>query len=258
MMQKRSAKDVVVGAKFNRWTVLEIDVKNPNSKAKKPPKMALCQCECGTKRYKEYRDLYDNRSLSCGCLRAEMVTERNCAQGEIEVGTQFGYLTMIKDLGYRKQNSRDKRERWSLCKCSCGTEIEVSNNNLRSGGTKSCGCVKSYGETVIRKILLDNHIKFATEYTFNDLVGERGNPLRFDFAIFDNDNKLIELIEFDGRQHYTGPEGGWTHSYSKEKLQEYDERKNEYCQNHNIKLIRVPYFELSKLSLSYLGLKNEN
>lgn len=253
-MEQKTSKDVVVGAQFNRWTVLEVDVINPKSKAKNPPRMAYCECQCGTRRYKEYRDLYANRSLSCGCLRAEQITEKNCQKGEIEVGTQFGNLTMIQDLGYRKQNSRDKRERWSLCKCVCGTEIEVSNNNLKSGGTKSCGCIKSYGETAIRKILLDNNIKFATEYTFNDLIGERGNPLRFDFAIFDNDNNLIQLIEFDGRQHYTGPEGDWIKSYSKEKLQEYDERKNQYCKNNNIKLIRVPYFELSKLSLSYLEL----
>lgn len=255
-MQKLTSKDIVVGAKINRWTILATNVTNPNSKAKNPPKMALCQCECGTQRYKEYRDLYSGRSQSCGCLRAEQILEKNCQKGEIEIGTQFGYLTMIEDLGYRKQQSRDKRARWSLCQCICGTKIEVANNNLRTGGTKSCGCVKSYGESAIRKILLDNNINFATEYTFDDLKGERGNPLRFDFAIFDSEHNLIELIEFDGRQHYEGPDGLWKESYTKEKLQEYDKRKNEYCQINNIKLKRVPYFELSKLSLSYLDLED--
>ena len=257
-MEKLTSKDIVIGAKFNRWTVLETNVINPASKAKNPPKMALCQCECGTKRYKEYRDLYSGRSISCGCFRAEQITEKNCQKGGIELGTKFGYLTMIEDLGYRQQQSRNKRERWSLCQCVCGTKIEVSNNNLKSGGTKSCGCIKSYGEAAIRKILLDNNINFATEYTFDDLKGERGNPLRFDFAIFDDKNNLIQLIEFDGRQHYEGPDGTWKQSYSKEKLQEYDNRKNIYCQEHNIKLIRVPYFELSKLSLEYLQLRSNN
>ena len=255
-MQKLTSKDIFVGAKFNRWTVLEVNVINPNSKAKKPPKTALCQCDCGTQRYKEYRDLYSGRSQSCGCLRAEQILEKNCQKGEIEIGTQFGYLTMIKDLGYRKQKSRDKRARWSLCQCICGTKVEVANNNLRTGGTKSCGCIKSYGESEIRKILLDNNINFATEYVFDDLKGEKGNPLRFDFAIFDNNNNLIQLIEFDGRQHYEGPDGIWKKSYSKEKIQEYDRRKNEYCKANNIKLKRIPYFELSKLSLEYLEIKD--
>lgn len=41
-MEKRTSKDVVVGAKFGRWTVLELDVKNPNTKAKNPPRFVLC------------------------------------------------------------------------------------------------------------------------------------------------------------------------------------------------------------------------
>lgn len=66
-----SKKDLFIGKKIGRWTILEMGVHNPNSKAKKPVPMALCQCDCGTLRYKEYRDLYDYRSLSCGCLRTE-------------------------------------------------------------------------------------------------------------------------------------------------------------------------------------------
>lgn len=247
-MNKRSSKDIVVGAKFGRWTVISTNVKNPKSKAKNPPKCALCKCECGTERYKEYRDLYSGRSLSCGCLRKEQVLERNLKKGELLEGSQFGYLTVVKDLGCRKQNSRDKRERWSLCRCICGREVEVRNNNLKSGGTQSCGCINSRGEKKIIEILLSNNINFATQYTFNDLVGERGGKLRFDFAIFDDNNNLKQLIEFDGRQHYYGPEGNWTHSYPKEVLQANDQRKNLYCKNHNIKLNRIPYYELKNIT----------
>lgn len=254
-MNKKTSKDVVVGAKFGRWTVQEIGVKNPNSTAKNPPKCALCICECGTKRYKEYRDLYSGRSLSCGCLRNEWVAVRNTQGHEIQMGTKFGYLTATKDLGMRKQNSRDKNERWTLCKCICGTEIEVRNNNLKTGMTRSCGCINSYGEEIIAQLLSKNNISFAKQYSFNDLKGTRKGMLRFDFAIFKND-KLIQLIEFDGRQHIYGPDGNWTHSYSLEILQENDRRKNEYCKIHNIKLIRVPYYDIQKINLSYLQLDN--
>lgn len=254
-MKTKTSKDVIVGAKFGRWTVLQIGVKNPESKAKNPPSMALCQCECGTQRYKEYRDLYLERSLSCGCLRNEQVRERNLKNGEIQIGTQFGNLTMIKDLGCRKQNSRDKQERWSLCKCSCGREIEVSNNNLRSGGTQSCGCVNSRGELIINKLLQESGVNFATQFSFSDLVGPNGGPLRFDFAVFDKNNTLIELIEFDGRQHYIGPEGNWTHSQSLESIKANDNLKDKYCEEHNIKLIRIPYYDISKISKEYLELQ---
>lgn len=253
-MNKKTSKDVIVGAQFGRWTVLEVNTKNPASKAKNPPRVALCQCQCGTKRYKEYRDLYDFRSLSCGCLRNEQTAQRNAQGHEILIGTQFGYLTTIKDLGMRKQQSRNKNERWSLCKCVCGTELEVRNNNLKTGMTRSCGCINSHGEAYIAELLTKNNITFAKQYSFNELRGARGGVLRFDFAIFKN-NKLIELIEFDGRQHMEGPDGGtWTQSQTLEIIQENDNLKNNFCKENSIKLIRVPYYDIDKISLKYLQL----
>lgn len=254
-MNKKTSKDIIVGAKFGRWTVQKVGVKNPNSIAKNPPKTALCICECGTQRYKEYRDLYSGRSLSCGCLRNEQTAGRNASGHEIVMGTQFGYLVAQQDLGMRKQNSRNKNERWTLCKCICGSEIEVRNNNLKTGMTRSCGCINSHGEEIIAQLLTKNNITFSKQYIFNELKGARGGVLRFDFAIFKN-NKLIELIEFDGRQHIYGPDGAWTKSYSLDVIQENDKRKNEYCDENNIKLVRVPYYDINHITLEYLGLEN--
>lgn len=253
---KKSSKDVVVGAAFGRWTVLQTDVINPKSKAQKPPKMAYCQCSCGRTRYKEYRDLYSGRSQSCGCLRNELTAERNAQGHEIAIGTVFGNLTVIQDLGLRKQNSRDKNEKWSLCKCACGNTLEVRNNNLKTGMTKSCGCINSYGEKRISEILRENNINFATQYIFSDLKGTRDGALRFDFAVFDDNNVLVELIEFDGRHHYTGPEGHWTQSDTKEIMQENDCRKDEYCHEKGLKLVRIPYYDINKLSLETLELSH--
>lgn len=89
----------------------------------------------------------------------------------------------------------------------------MNGNNLQSGGTTSCGCINSKGEKLIKQILNQNHINFIQEYTFPDLKSDKGYYLRFDFAIFKN-NQLNCLIEFDGRQHYSGPEAKWTHSDS--------------------------------------------
>ena len=216
--------------------------------------MNKCQCECGTIRYKESRDLVQGRSQSCGCLRREELIEMNNKKGFIPIGTRFGKLTVIADLGYKTQLS-GRKIRFSKCQCDCGTIVEVANNNLKSGGTQSCGCVKSRGETIIRKLLIQYNINFSTEYTFPDLVGERGNYYRFDFAIFDKNNQLYELIEFDGRQHYTGPDATWSQSDSLETIQKRDKIKTEYCIQKNIKLIRVPYYEINKITLKYLQLE---
>lgn len=253
-----SNNTIKIGDKFGRWTVIEINTVNPESKAKKPPKMALCRCECGTIRYKEYRDLKSGRSKSCGCLRNEQVRKRNMEKGKIKIGTVFGQLTVIEDLGYIKQNSRNKYEGWSLCQCKCGNKIKVRNNNLKSGLTKSCGCINSMGENKIETILKENNIAYIKEYTFSDLKNPKTNhSLRFDFAIF-KDTKLYELIEFDGRQHYYESDATWSHSDSLEEIKYRDELKNKYCKLHNIKLIRIPYFKIDEIDLCMLELEGVN
>lgn len=250
-----TSKDVKVGAIFGRWKVLEVNTVNPKSKAKNPPKMALCQCQCKNKtiRYKEYRDLYSGRSQSCGCLRNEQTAIRNKKKSSVKVGNYYGYLEVVEDLGYRQQ-SRGKNESWYRCICHhCGNDrVEISGNNLQSGGTTSCGCVNSRGETVIQQILQQNNINFAKEYSFQDFKTEKGYVYRFDFAVFNKNNQLDYLIEFDGRQHFEGPDAKWTQSYTKEEIQLKDKIKNEYCKNHNIKLKRIPYTAIEKISLQTL------
>ena len=79
-------------------------------------------------------------------------------------------------------------------------------------------------------------------------TSDNNKPYRFDFAIFKN-NQLAFLIEFDGRQHYEGPEGKWKQNSSLEDIQKRDNIKNEYCKKHNIILKRIPYFQISKITI---------
>lgn len=77
------------------------------------------------------------------------------------IGQKFGRLTVIKR---EYPNDKWRHARW-LCKCECGGEIIVSRNILKSGRTKSCGCLKlenarrigkvklSYGTANMRKII---------------------------------------------------------------------------------------------------------
>ena len=52
-------------------------------------------------------------------------------------GERFGILTVKERSGTSVHNAA----LW-LCKCDCGNEIIVTSNNLRTGHTKSCGCVR--------------------------------------------------------------------------------------------------------------------
>ena len=215
------------------------------------------QCDCGNIIERTGRQVKRGNTQSCGCLKREMLVQRNISNGnKINIGDRFGLLVVIEDLGFRKQKSRNKQERWSKCQCDCGNIIEQRNNNLQSGATQSCGCVKSRGEQIIAKILREGNINFATQYSFSDLRTDKNGVLKFDFAVF-KDNKLYKLIEFDGRQHIFGPDAKWSNCDTLETIQYRDNLKDKYCQENNLILQRVPYTDIGKITLEYLGLIEE-
>jgi hypothetical protein len=53
-------------------------------------------------------------------------------------GKRFGRLVVIARAG---SNNYSRLATWS-CKCDCGNESIVVGQSLRSGITKSCGCLK--------------------------------------------------------------------------------------------------------------------
>lgn len=59
-------------------------------------------------------------------------------------GEVVGRLTVIK----RAENSKSGKVRW-LCICECGNSKIVHSHALRSGHTKSCGCLKK--ESIIKR-----------------------------------------------------------------------------------------------------------
>ena len=60
----------------------------------------------------------------------------------------------------------------------------------------------SRGEMKIHEILEKSGLTYRMEYSFEGLNSSNGKPLRFDFAVFDDDGFLDFLIEYQGKQHY--------------------------------------------------------
>jgi len=89
-------------------------------------------------------------------------------------------------------------------------------------------------------------IDFQTQYRIKEF-----NILSpFDFAIF-KDGKLLGLIEYDGQQHFEAVEL-WGGEEQLKIQQERDTRKNQWCKENNIRLIRIPYTEYNNLTIGYL------
>lgn len=109
----------------------------------------------------------------------------------------------------------------------------------------------SRGEIKIAEILEMNELNFKEEYTIPGLVSSNGKPLRFDFAIFDDDGNLDFLIEFQGRQHYepSSKFGGKKGLYQQ---QFNDNKKRRYCALHGITLIEIPHWEENLINYDYI------
>jgi hypothetical protein len=54
----------------------------------------------------------------------------------------------------------------------------------------------SRGEIKIEEILKESGLVFREEYSFEGLNSPNGRPLRFDFAVFDDDGNVDFLIEY--------------------------------------------------------------
>ena len=85
--------------------------------------MWKCICDCGKEKVVYGGHLESGHTKSCGCIRPP----RTKLYGQI-----FGRLTVLDWEGNGK---------WR-CLCECGNEILVQTDNLKSGNTKSCGCLQ--------------------------------------------------------------------------------------------------------------------
>ena len=109
----------------------------------------------------------------------------------------------------------------------------------------------SRAEIKIEEILRDAGLNFKEEYSFPDLIGQGGHALRFDFAVFDDNDELEFLMEYQGIQHYK-PKSVFGGMSGLRKQQYYDMQKREYCKKHNIKLILIPYWDENKITYDYI------
>lgn len=235
------AKLNLIGQKFGRLTVIE---QAPNRGKRTQWK---CKCDCGEECIKLTESLRSGTTQSCGCLKRETLIKNNKNRIISLEGQRFGMLTVIKQAESYREHSA-----W-VCQCECGNIVTVNSTELKRNDTLSCGCLRSsFGEKSIEKLLRENNINYKKEYAFQDLVSINNVLLRFDFAIFDENNEIERLIEYDGEQHYLDKTNKFWKRDSLEERQKRDKIKNQYCQTNHIKLIRIPYWEKNNITIEML------
>lgn len=210
---------------FGKLTVLK-RVENKNGRSR-----WLCQCSCGRTTEVDGANLRSGMTHSCGCLRSKGVRPSKNL-----VNQRFGRLVALEKI------NKSGPAIWK-CQCDCRNLVNVMAQHLQSKNTLSCGCVKSsIGEENIATVLSQNNIVFKREYKISDL-----GQLRYDFYLPD----YHRLIEFDGEQHFKPIDyfGGLEHF---QYVQKNDLIKNNYAAQHNISLVRIPYWERDNITLDII------
>lgn len=232
----------LVGQHFGKLTVLELSHRDSSRN-----KVWVCQCECGNKETATTTYLHSGKKTQCKeCLKNEHRRIR-CQ----EIGNRYGYLEVLElDL----EKSINQKVYWK-CKChNCGNVVSVQGGHLRNSGQISCGCIKSKGEQKISQILSEHNIKFKTQIIFDDFISNNEYHYRFDFGIYNENDELLYLIEYDGIQHFQTSNCGWNNQQNLINIQKSDNIKNKYCYDNHIPLIRIPYTQYTKLNLQDLQL----
>lgn len=115
----------LTGQRFGRLTVIK-----EAGRSKQGHCLWLCHCDCGNEVVAMGSSLFAGYKRSCGCL------EKIPKSAENLVGKKFGRLTVIE-----KTQGPDRLRVYWRCQCDCGQMTIVTTNHLKSGHTKSCGCL---------------------------------------------------------------------------------------------------------------------
>lgn len=83
-----------------------------------------------------------------------------------QVGDRCGKLVVIRQDGIHKKPCGTTERKW-LCQCDCGNAITVLGHNLKSGNTKSCGCIPKQERIPNNKSVI-NHIILQYKRHAND------------------------------------------------------------------------------------------
>lgn len=232
------AKANLLNQKFGKLLVIK---EVPKELRKSKNVEWYCQCDCGNTVQVRSHYLLSGHTQSCGCLRGETCKKQFTKN---ITNQRFGRLIAIEPT---EDRYLDGSIIWR-CQCDCGNQVFISTNLLLRGDVESCGCLRSRGEAKLVNLLTKNGVNFKRQYYFDDLKDKK--YLYFDFAIFDDNNNLKLLLEYQGEQHYRDTtRGAWISPI------QHDLMKREYCKNHGIPLIEISYLDFDNLDWEFLKSK---
>lgn len=217
-----------IGNKYGRLTIIDIDYNERSS-------IAICQCDCGEIVRTSKTGVVSGHTQSCGCLQSERASMAN----------EKDFTNIVSDTGVviKRRAYKNSRGVWMwYCKCPiCDEEFIALPAKVMENHTTSCGCkINSSKERMIESYLNELDVAYEKQKRFEDCKYKYTLP--FDFAIYNNDKTLKCLIEYDGQQHFKPIDFfGGISGFENTKIR--DSIKSQYCEDNNIKLLRINYLD---------------
>lgn len=157
-LRKENVDVDMIGQKFGRLTVIK-RVEEQNGALK-----WLCKCDCGNEKIVAGSHLKDGSTKSCGCYSNEVKHRKKCID---LIGKKFGRLTVIE-----RAENKGRQTAW-LCHCDCGNSKIINAYSLKSGRTRSCGCIAK--EQPVRHTAKDLTGRIFGKLTVIERVKNRNN-----------------------------------------------------------------------------------
>ena len=204
-----------------------------------------CKCDCGTEVNVQTSNLRNGPTKSCGCYQRKRASEARLVP---MIGKRFGKLTVLE----RVPNNRYGHVQYK-CSCDCGGFVITEAERLRQGRVQSCGCIKSAGEMKIANWLTEHRVRYRPQYSHDKIFLSSGRRPFFDFAVFSSDQRLLFLIEYQGKQHYEYSGNGWDNEENHRATVRRDVERRTACAS-----MGIPLYEIDKKDLSFLDVIMES
>lgn len=212
------------------------------------------QCECGQVFETDLITFeYYNKKQCNKCSRINLIQSKRLTFGELRKHVEEN--SNCKLLGTRYITNGAGRNILHLeLECECGEKFITSKGNFDSYGKKRCDKCSDHQskyEYETENTLKKFNIRYKQEKTFPECKYKQ--ILFFDFYLPD----YRTCIEVDGQFHFEATTLGndYINQVKRDKI------KNKFCSDNNIKLIRIPYWDIDnieKILIKELNLNNPN
>lgn len=182
----------------------------------------------GTIFYKRWSSIVSCRS----CHPNVKISSYREAKEFIESYKNLGYTYKLSEEEYNNQEIKMGNRVYAITHPNLtGTWYTSLTNFKRDAETHLNTSGRSYGELMVKSILVENNMDFSEQVTRNI----EGQTHRFDFYI----ESYNLFIEYDGEQHYNKSTGFYKDKTS--KIKQRDEIKNKYVREIDSRILRIPY-----------------